>query len=78
MKLIIQYSGFDIEKLVLPILQGKADMVVGSRPLQSIQHFSWYKKMLLKRGSAVIRFLSQTAVEDAVSGFRSFSRATAI
>jgi glycosyltransferase involved in cell wall biosynthesis len=73
-----QYAGRDIGKLVKPILEGKADVVVGTRPLATAQQFSWFKKMLLRRGSAVIRVLSQTAVKDTVSGFRAFSRDAAI
>ncbi|MCX6578490.1 MAG: glycosyltransferase family 2 protein [Candidatus Aminicenantes bacterium] len=73
-----QYPGQDIPQLVQPILEGKADVVVGARHIEAIPHFSWFKKKLLRWGSAVIRALSRTKVEDAVSGFRAFSKEAAL
>ena len=73
-----QYAGQDIPQLVRPILMGEADVVVGARPIGAIPHFSWFKKKLLRWGSAVIRALSRTKVEDAVSGFRAFSKEAAL
>lgn len=73
-----QYCAEDIEKLIKPILNGSADIVIGSRPVSKIQHFSLLKKMLQKLGSFVMRLISSTAVEDAPSGFRAFSRNAAI
>src|SRR3982751_6802280 len=35
-----QYYGADIVKLVAPILEGRADMVVGDREVMTIDHFS--------------------------------------
>lgn len=46
-----QYWGEDIEKLVRPILEGKADIVIGARPIDSISHFSFLKKKLQHLGS---------------------------
>jgi len=73
-----QYNANDIPKLVKPILEGKADMVIGSRPIKNIKHFSFFKKILQKFGSGVVRVISGTKVEDAPSGFRAFSRETAM
>jgi glycosyltransferase involved in cell wall biosynthesis len=73
-----QYAGQDIPQLVQPILVGKADVVVGARQIEAIPHFSWFKKKLLRWGSALIRALSRTKVEDAVSGFRAFSKEAAL
>ena len=73
-----QYCADDIEKLVKPILDGDADMVIGSRPVSKIAHFSPLKKLLQKLGSYVMRLLSSTDIEDAPSGFRAFSRNAAI
>jgi len=69
-----QYCGQDITKLVKPIVEGTADVVVGDRQTDTISHFSWTKKKLQKTGSFVIRRLSNTEVTDTVSGFRAFSR----
>ena len=60
--------------LVEPILDGRAEMVVGSRPIASIQHFDPIKKLLQRLGSWVVRKISGVPVEDATSGFRALSR----
>jgi len=73
-----QYEAADIEKLVQPIVLGKADMVVGERPIASTPHFSQLKKTLQKVGSWVVRLVSKADVADAPSGFRAISRATAM
>jgi glycosyltransferase involved in cell wall biosynthesis len=73
-----QYMGADVDRLVAPILARRADMVVGSRPIDSIQHFSPLKKLLQRLGSRVVRALSQSDVPDATSGFRAYSREAAL
>ena len=73
-----QYCGADIPALIEPILRGEADIVVGDRQTQTVVHFSWFKKLLQKYGSAVVRRVSRTNVPDAVSGFRAISREAAL
>lgn len=73
-----QYCAADIPKLIAPILQGEADIVVGSRPIQDIKHFSPTKKFLQKLGSWVVRIASNTKIPDAPSGFRAISRNAAM
>jgi glycosyltransferase involved in cell wall biosynthesis len=73
-----QYSAADIPKLVAPILAGNADMVVGDRVVESIEHFSALKKALQRLGSAVVRRASDTDVPDTTSGFRAYNREAAI
>lgn len=73
-----QYNANDIEKLVRPIIDGNADIVIGSRPVNKISHFSIIKKILQNFGSFVMRCVSSTSVKDAPSGFRAFSRNAAI
>ncbi len=73
-----QYCADDIEKLINPLLEHKADIVVGARDILSIKEFSPLKKMFQKLGSFVLRLLSSTQVEDAPSGFRAFSKEAAI
>ncbi|MBF0235986.1 MAG: glycosyltransferase family 2 protein [Desulfamplus sp.] len=72
-----QYNADDIPKLTAPILEGKADIVVGARPIETIEHFSMIKKILQKLGSWVVRIASQTDIPDAPSGFRAMSRKAA-
>ena len=73
-----QYDARDIPALTRPILEQRADLVIGDRQVQSIPHFSATKKMLQRLGSAVVRQLSQTPVRDATSGFRALSRNAAL
>jgi len=72
-----QYCADDIPLLTAPILAGRADMVVGARPIRRIEGFSATKKLMQRLGSAVVRWLSNTSVPDAPSGFRAFSRRAA-
>lgn len=73
-----QYSGQDIPRLIEPVLDGRAEMVVGDRDVAAIDHFSPSKKVLQKVGSWVVRRLSDTEVTDATSGFRAYNREAAV
>ena len=73
-----QYCAADIPKLIAPILEGRAEIVVGARPIQNIKHFSPLKKFLQRLGSLVVRLASNTRVPDAPSGFRAISREAAL
>lgn len=73
-----QYCGTDIEKLIQPILNREADIVIGERPINEIQEFSWIKKKLQRFGSYVVRVASKTDIPDAPSGFRAYSRKAAM
>ena len=72
------YCSADIEKLVRPILDGKADIVIGERPIDDTEHFSPLKKKLQHIGSWTVRVASKTDVPDAPSGFRAYSRQAAL
>ncbi|WP_413437597.1 glycosyltransferase family 2 protein [Sulfuriferula sp. GW1] len=72
-----QYNADDIPALVAPILEHRADIVVGARPITTIEHFSPVKKLLQKLGSWVVRVASNTDIPDAPSGFRAMSRTAA-
>lgn len=73
-----QYCGADIEKIVRPILEEKADIVIGERPIDNTEHFSWKKKKFQHLGSWVVRVASGTDIPDAPSGFRAYSRESAL
>jgi glycosyltransferase involved in cell wall biosynthesis len=76
-----QYAGAAIPELVRPILEGRADIVIGDRRPGRLPHFSAGKRRLQRLGSRVVRRLSRfsdTEVPDAVSGFRALSRAAAL
>jgi glycosyltransferase involved in cell wall biosynthesis len=71
-----QYCAKDIQKLIDPILSGKADFVVGCRPIFSHPEFHFIKKGLQWLGSYILRLMSKTDVPDAASGFRAYSSET--
>jgi hypothetical protein len=73
-----QYCADDIGKLVQPILEGRAEMVIGARPIMAIEHWSPLKKFLQRLGSWAVRMASGTDVEDAPSGFRAITRHAAM
>src|SRR5690242_3025025 len=73
-----QYDANDIPKLVAPIVRGDADLVVGDRVIDSVEHFSPLKKRLQHFGSAVVRRASGTDVPDTTSGFRAYNREAAL
>lgn len=73
-----QYDANDIAQLVAPVLEGRADMVVGRRPIELIEHFSRIKRILQRIGSRVVARISKTEGVDAPSGFRAFSRKAAL
>jgi glycosyltransferase involved in cell wall biosynthesis len=73
-----QYPGRYIPDLVAPIIKGEADIVIGNRQIEQIPHFSPLKKSLQKLGSWMVRNVSGTEVPDAPSGFRAYSKDTAL
>ena len=73
-----QYRGADIPRLIAPILDGEADMVIGDREVHAVEHFSPSKRVLQQLGSWVVRKVSATDVPDATSGFRALSREAAL
>ncbi len=73
-----QYAAADIPKLVAPILAEEAEIVVGARPIEATHHFSSFKKLMQRVGSALTRRISKTQVQDAPSGFRAMSREAAM
>ncbi len=73
-----QYCADDIPQLIAPIVAGEADIVIGSRPIGAIRHFSAVKRLLQRLGSGVVRTVSGTRIRDAPSGFRAFAADAAL
>lgn len=69
-----QYSSEDIPKLVAPIIENKADVVIGNRSPEKIREFSVIKRLLQKLGNLAVSSAVRHKVPDAVSGFRAFSK----
>jgi glycosyltransferase involved in cell wall biosynthesis len=72
-----QYPGSYIENLVEPIVKKQADIVVGNRQTDTIEHFSPVKRFLQRLGTSTVRALSGTDIADAPSGFRAYSKEAA-
>ena len=73
-----QYAASDIPRLVEPICNGEADLVVGTRDIANHEEFSPLKKWLQRIGSWVVRQASATHVSDVTSGFRAYSKEAAL
>lgn len=69
-----QYNSAEIGKLIKPIIDHKAEIVIGNRQTDKIKHFSWSKKLLQKIGSMTVAHLAGIEVSDAVTGFRAYSK----
>lgn len=72
-----QYAGADIAKLVAPVLEGRAELVIGDRGTADVEHFSAGKKWLQRFGSRTVSRLANLEVPDAASGFKAYSRQAA-
>ena len=72
-----QYYGGDVARLVEPILQGRAELVIGDREPSKVEHFSSTKKFLQNLGSRVVSTLADLEVSDVASGFKAYSREAA-
>jgi glycosyltransferase involved in cell wall biosynthesis len=73
-----QYAGHEIPKLLQPLLDGDADIVIGDRNIAELRHMSWRKRQLQRLGSWVVRQVSNTTVPDTTSGFRAYTREAAL
>lgn len=69
-----QYPLKYVSDLIKPVVEGKADIVIGDRQTFKIKHFSFVKRFFQFFGSLTVRFLTSTGVSDTVSGFRAYSK----
>jgi glycosyltransferase involved in cell wall biosynthesis len=73
-----QYDAAGIPALVEPIVAGRAQIVIGERPIMRVREFSLVKKLLQRLGSAVVKIASGTRIPDAPSGFRAMHAEAAL
>jgi len=73
-----QYEASDIPKLIGPLLNGEADIVIGDRNIRDLDHMGPVRKRLQQLGSWVVRQVSGTKVPDTTSGFRAYTREAAL
>jgi glycosyltransferase involved in cell wall biosynthesis len=69
-----QYLGADIAKVVRPIVDGSAEVVIGDRDTKRSPHMGTLKRTLQQIGSWAVGMASGVKVPDATSGLRAFSR----
>src|SRR5262249_43155522 len=73
----LQYDPADIPALVAPILEDRADLVVGDRGPGKLAHFSPAKRLLQRLGSWMVRQATGLNVQGATSGLRACTREAA-
>lgn len=73
-----QYDSADIPALIQPILDGRAELVIGDRGVATEETFTPLKRKLQTIGSYVVSKASGLDIPDAASGFRAMTRDTAL
>lgn len=73
-----QYNGAEIPHLIESILKGEADIVIGNRQIDRLDHMPWQKTIGNKMATWVTRRVTGLPIIDAQSGFRAFSREAAL
>ena len=73
-----QYPSEYIVALIRPILQGRADMVLGARRFNDIPEFSRLKIIFQRLGSFILSKICRVKIPDAATGFRAFTREAAL
>jgi glycosyltransferase involved in cell wall biosynthesis len=73
-----QYEAADIPRLLAPIVNGSAELVVGDRGVATLPAFSPLKRRLQTVGSRVVSQASHLEIPDATSGFRAMTREVAL
>ena len=69
-----QYPSKYIPELVKPIVQQRADLVIGNRKPWKVKHFSLLKRLLQWFGNGITRKVLGSDVPDTISGFRAYSK----
>jgi glycosyltransferase involved in cell wall biosynthesis len=72
-----QYRAEDIGKLIAPILDGRAEVVIGDRGVKNSAHMGPVKRFLQRFGSWAVGRAAGLEIPDVTSGFRAFSREAA-
>ena len=69
-----QYSAQDITKIVTPILENRADVVVGNRQLRLVPGYPLYKLISQSIGNFLVYAVFHAKIDDATSGFRALNK----
>jgi len=73
-----QYNGKEIPKLIVPIVENRADIVLGWRDTSNLEFVPFSKKMGNKIATWVTRRVSGLSIRDSQTGFRAFSQEAAL
>lgn len=73
-----QYNGCEIPNLITPIIEGRADIVLGDRQVDILDHMPRGNLWGNKFATQVIRWTTRLPIKDAQTGFRAFSREAAL
>lgn len=73
-----QYNGTEIPKLIAPIVERRADIVLGDRQIDQLVHMSRGNLWGNKLATQVTRWATGLPIHDAQTGFRAFSREAAL
>ncbi len=72
-----QFDSAEIQKLIDPVLQNQADMVVGDRFSQSsAKNIPWIKDFFNRLGASLVGSFLNVKTDDLTCGFRAHSRET--
>jgi len=72
-----EYAPEELERLVAPILDGRADYVVGSRFAGRIRRMHPHRRLGNLVLTRLLRFAARTPITDGQSGYRALSAAAA-
>jgi glycosyltransferase involved in cell wall biosynthesis len=73
-----QYDNSEIPNLIKPIIEGKADIVLGNRQVANLKHMPVQKRVGNRIATGITRLASGVKITDAQTGFRAFSREAAM
>jgi len=73
-----QYDGKEIPQLIHPILEKKADIVLGDRQIDRLDHMPRGNLWGNKLATSIVRLTTGLPIRDAQTGFRAFSREAAL
>lgn len=69
-----QHDPDDIPKLLNPLLEGSADIVIGSRFIGEVQEIPKYRRAGIKIITKLTEDAARLGIKDAQSGFRAYNR----
>jgi glycosyltransferase involved in cell wall biosynthesis len=72
-----EYDPGELERLVAPILEGRADYVVGSRFAGHIRRMPPHRRLGNRLLTGLLGFVARAPIGDGQSGYRALSRAAA-